>query len=60
MREETKKVFNEAIRKEFEPCYKRRLTQEEVDEIGSDLVEYFGLLYEIHARLEREKASKGK
>ena len=47
MKEETKKALDKAIRKEFEPCYKRKLTDEEVDEIRENLMAYFGLLWEI-------------
>ncbi len=60
MKKETKRSLNKAIREAYEPSQKRKLTQKEVDEIREFLMEYFGLLSEIHQRLEREKASKGK
>ena len=56
MREETKKVFNKAIRGEFEPCYKRRLTDKEIDEIRENLMKYAEWLIEVDARIKRDKA----
>lgn len=57
MREETKKAFNKAIREEFEPFYKRRLTDEEVDEIRENLMKYAEWLIEVDARIQEDKAS---
>ena len=57
MKEETEKAFNKAIKKEYEPLYKRKLTDEEVDEIRENLIKYFEWLIEVDARIKRDKTA---
>lgn len=60
MKEETKEALDDAVKEAFEPLYKRKLTKEEVDEIGRNLIAYAEWLIDVDARIKKDKVQEGK